>query len=252
MSLATLAGYTAGIDMKKPEMLTIGLEKGADGYSAGWCLELPGCFGLIPPGFDEIDRMELAILEFASWSHNRAAERLTIDREHLAIVQVNDTGELLADGDTSAFFLHDAEPAGPREFPGWANAHDLALDELRDVALSLPGALLSHRLGEGDRNLRQVIEHAAVHERWFAVQLLGGEDRAYPPPSDPIRDLQSAHRWLQEAVCDVPPAFRARRETSPRHGPEDWSVRKVMRRSIWHLRYHTAEIRRSLGALWLA
>ena len=57
--------------------------------------------------------------------------------------------------------------------------------------------------------------------------------------------------WMQQVVCDVPPALRVKRASSALHEFEEWSVRKVMRRSIWHLRYHTWELRRAIGGIWL-
>ena len=143
--------------MKKPDVLTIAIERGANGYSAAWCVELPGCYALVPPGADAVYRTSLAALEFASWAHNRAAERLTIDKDHLTVAQVLETGEDVRSGDGSAFFLHDAEPANAREFPTWANAHDLALDEFQNLAQSLPGGLLDHGL-EGDPQLEMALE----------------------------------------------------------------------------------------------
>ena len=54
---------------------TLGIERGTDGFSAVWCLDMAGCYALLPPGSDPLERSALAILEFAAWSHNRAADR---------------------------------------------------------------------------------------------------------------------------------------------------------------------------------
>ena len=238
--------------MKNTTAFSLGIERGASGYSAVWCFDFPGCYALVPPGADPLERAELGILEFAAWSHNRAADRLTVDREHLTLMQSLETGEAIADGDGSALFLHDAEPASPKEFPGWANFHDLAMDELRDLAGSLPGTLLDHPVALGQRTIKATLIHVAATERWHALNLTGKDGRKGDVRPEALRELQDAHRYLQEAVCDVPPAMRIQRDTSPVHGGEDWTVRKTMRRSIWHLRYHTAELRRALSGLWLA
>lgn len=231
---------------------SLGIERGVDGFAAAWCLDMPGSYALIPPGTDPIERAGLAMLEFAAWSHNRAAEKLTIDHEHIVVAQSLDTGEDVRGGDSSAFFLHDGEPAAAREFPMWANAHDLALDELRDLAQSLPAAVMDHPLATGGRSILSVVVHAAATERWYAANLTGKDGRRGDGKPDPIRELQDAHRFLQEAVCDVAPGLRVKRDTSPRHPLEEWSVRKTMRRSVWHLRYHAAELRRAMSGLWLA
>lgn len=236
--------------MKGTDTLTMGIERGADGYAAGWCFEMPGCYALIPPGSDPIDRMGLAILEYSAWSHNRSADRLVLDAEHLTIAQVFDAGADLRSGDGGAFFLNDGEPASPREFPAWASAHDLASDDLREVLQTLPQRLLEHELDVKGRTIASLAAHAAATERWFAMQLIG-KDPPRDERADRLRDLRDAHHTLQEAICGVPPALRVRRDTSPLQAFEEWSVRKVMRRSICHLRYHTWEIRRAISGLWL-
>lgn len=232
--------------------MPIGVERGADGFSAAWALDLPGCYALIPPGIDVIERMNIAMLEFTAWGHHRAADRALVDDNLAAIVQTVDTGDDLRGGDSSAFFLHDAEPPGPKEFPLWANPHDRALDELRDLALSLPAALQDHRLDSQGRTLIGVVQHCTATERFYARQLREGavpQPKGGPDPS--LRELQDAHMWLQQVLCDVPSDLRVKRPSSALHEFEEWSVRKVMRRSIWHLRYHTWELRRAIGGIWL-
>jgi hypothetical protein len=239
--------------MKKPEQFTVGIEVGADGYRAGWCLDLPGCYALLRPGAEPIECMGRAILEFLVWSHNRSAERVDLTGDSIELVQTITTGLDLSSGDGAAFFLHDLEPAGGKEFPQWANAHDLAMDEIRALALTLPAGLLQAAVDGQERTMLDIVVHAATTERWYAQQLApANTGGAKPGIEGALRLLGETHALLQQVVCDVPPTTRARRETSMLHGPEDWSVRKVMRRSIQHLRYHTWELRRALSGIWLA
>ncbi len=229
----------------------IGVENGAEGYRAAWCLDLPGCYALVPPGTDLAERAALGIVEFTAWAHQRAAERITIEPSQVQIVQTVDSGSDLRGGDTTAFFVRDAEAASPREFPLWANPHDRALDEFRELALSIPPALLDHRLDLEGRTPLGILEHVTGAERYFARQLRPEAAAGGRPHETPVRDLQDAHMWLQQVVCDVPASLRVRREEAGAN-PEEWSVRKVMRRSIWHLRYHTWELRRAIGSIWLS
>jgi hypothetical protein len=234
------------------EAFRVSVERGAGGFSAAWALDLPGCYALIPPGGDLSDRMSLAILEYTAWSHQRSADRLTVEPSQIEVVQSLETGADIRLGDTSAFFLHDAEPPKPREFPAWANPHDRAVDELRDFALALPASLQHHRLDQEGRTLIETVHHVAATEREFAETLRPrGGDSARRNEDPSLRELLDAHTWLQQVVCDVPADLRNRRDAADGGRPEDWSVRKVMRRSIWHLRYHTWELRKAIGGLWL-
>jgi hypothetical protein len=238
--------------MGKHEKFSLGLENGAEGFRAAWCLELPGCYALIPPGGDFVQRARLAVLEFLAFSHNRAPGRLSLDEVEFSVAQVVETGEDLRGGDTSAFFLHDAEAAGAREFPLWANAHDTALDDLRNTALALPPALLEQGLDSAGRTPQAIVDHAAATERYYAGHLQSGPGPQSRPGHDPtFRNLQDMHIWLQQVVCDVAPATLTRGDATRSGVPEAWSVRKVMRRSVWHLRYHAFELHRAIGSLWL-
>jgi hypothetical protein len=233
--------------VKKLDAYTVAVERGASNAALAWCLELQGCCALVRAGEDPVVRAETAIAEFIAWSHERNAERATVDKGSVTLVQTLDTEADVLAGESIAFFSHDLEPSNPREFPRWANAHDQALDELRELAMSLP-PLLWDQADENGRRLGDIVNHAARTEVFFAAQLKpGGGPTLQPGP----RSLNDAHAWLQQVVCDVDPRPRFRREHISGQGTEDWSVRKVMRRSIWHLRYHTTELNRGIGRIWL-
>jgi len=239
--------------VKKPAQFTVGIEVGAEGYRAAWCFDLPGCYTVIRPDADPEERMRAAILEFLSWSHNRAANLVEIRGEVIDVIQVVTTGMDVRSGVTSAFFGHDMEPPTHQEFPQWANAHDLAADEIRALARTLPAGLLEMPLGVGRRTLSEIVLHAASMDLWAANQLAPGHAGTAAPGLDgTLRFLAEAHSRLQQVVCDVSPSIRVRCESQGDRPAEDWSVRKVMRSSIWHLRYHIAEIRGTLNSIWLA
>ncbi len=78
--------------------------------------------------------------------------------------------------------------------------------------------------------------------------------RSWSSPPGPITGMP-AHATLRTSRSrssnrsrPAPTCVRARRRRS---SLTEWSVRKVMRRSIWHLRLHTAEARSTLGSIWL-
>jgi len=236
--------------MKEPKRFPVGVERGAGGYSSAWCYDLPGCYALVPLNANVEERMRIAILEFLSWSHNRASEHLLVDANQVEIAQVVDTGVNVAAGESHAFFLDDSGAVGQSEFPGWANPHDLALDQLRELALALPEGMRELPFARGGSTILGTVAHCAETEALYANQLRPGIFSAFRDPG-PIRRLQEAHLMLQQVVCDVPPDLRIRRDSPSDHAFEEWSVRKVMRRSIWHLRYHTWEVREAVSRIWL-
>lgn len=235
------------------DQLRVALERGRDGHIGAWCLELPGCCVLVRPGEDPAGRAAMAILEFAAWAHQRAAEKLTLDPGQVSIAESVASSANLGKGESHAFFPHDGEPPRPDEFPLWATPHDRAFDELREVARSIPARLQDSPLTGSGQTIRESLRRAAETERFLASRL---SSQAQPPrevdrDDDIFRALQAAHVRLQEVVCDVAPATRCSLADGATGELETWSVRKVMRRSIWHLRYRTWEIRRAVGAIWL-
>jgi hypothetical protein len=197
------------------------------------------------------DAVSIAILEFLAWSHNRSARQLTIDPGQIVIEQLVDSGVDLAHGDSHAFFIDDGERAAQDEFPTWANPHDLALDQLREFIATMPEGMLAMKPVGGGSTLIDAAAHCARTEGFYARQLRPGVSISANDASA-VQSLQQAHAALQQVVCDVSPDLRVRRDSAGPHQFEEWSVRKVMRRSIWHLRYHTWEMRNAVSRIWLA
>jgi hypothetical protein len=225
----------------KPDVFRIGIELGADGGRAVWNLDFPGCCTVVPAGIEPLERMRLATLEFLGWSHNRSAHRLTLEPGALTVVEQLSTAANVLDGESYASFaVEDQEPA-PREFAQWAHLHDQALDELTKLLVDLPQELSETAIC--GRAPREAGEAAARREAMLGELLSGLRYNGHP--GDLRQQLADSHRWLQQTVCAVPAA------TVARNGQESWSVRKVMRRSVWHLRYAVAELHAQLSVLWL-
>lgn len=229
--------------VKRPQNLTLAIERGTAGFSLAWCLEVVGCAALIGPSEAPQERVAGAIAEFTAWAHQRSAEHADVDKDTISTAQVLETGADVAHGQTTAFFLHDAHAAAANEFPGWANAHDLAADQYRELVLSLPEQTL--QLFSRGKDREAVLGEAARAQLALAARLRANR---LPELRPGARGLNEAHAWLQQVVCDVDPALRTREEGEARL--EEWSVRKVMRRSIWDLRYRTAVLRSGVSGLW--
>lgn len=232
--------------MKRPQELSLAVERGADGFQLAWCLELAGCAALVRPHEDAKMRSLAAIAEFTAWAHQRSAAHARVEEQQVAIAQVLETGANVAHGESTSFFLHDGHPAGSHEFPGWANAHDQALDQFREFVLSQPEQTLAS-LGAGATH-DAILGRVASYQLGLSTHLRRNRAPELRPGS---RGLNEAHSWLQQVVCDVDPALRVRDESTGGRA-EEWSVRKVMRRSIWALRYEQAVLRGNINALWTA
>lgn len=231
--------------MKRAQELTLAVERGADGFQLAWCLELAGCTALVRPHDDPKAGSLAAIAEFTAWAHQRSAAHAGVEEQQVAIAQVLETGSDVAHGQSTSFFLHDGRPATSHEFPGWANAHDLALDQFREFVLSQPEQTLAVLAAGASQEA--ILNRVASQQLALAAHL---RPSRVPELRPGARGLNEAHSWLQQVVCDVDPDLRVREEAG-RMRTEEWSVRKVMRRSIWALRYEQAVLRQSMNALWI-
>lgn len=200
--------------MKASETYSIGFESGPDGRSRAWVFELPGCAALVEDVHHADAAVSNAILEFLSWAHFRAPGRLEVDSNALKTVESSRTSALVANGSSGAFFGWDGVAPMPREFPTWANAHDLAIDEFRVLVSSMPQQLAERLVIK--RNGRKVVDlvaHLCDDDRRLALAL----DPGHRVPNGALRtmkELQEAHRVLQEVVCGVP-ATRITGQGSP-------------------------------------
>ena len=79
----------------------------------------------------------------------------------------------------------------------------------------------------------------ATAERWYFGNL---DLEQAELPADPLRALDQVRAqtpaWLPTLICDG----RIWEQSG-----EAWAVRKVLRRTLWHERTHTAQIGRLLG-----
>jgi hypothetical protein len=211
------------------------VERNHEGWQRAWCLNLAGCAATVRPGGDVLPAAHTALVEFLDWERASVSKHpAPSDLKLLAAQTV--TGDL-RDG-TFAFFPHDGEPATVHEFPGWANAHDLALDEFCDVVARLPDTFI---LNGGQTMLTLVAE--ATHGARVMAEGLGQRIQVGGDPA--VKTLREAHRRLQECVCAVDPSVVLETEH------DRWSVRRIMRVSTWSLRRQTWRARRDLARLWV-
>ncbi len=97
-------------------------------------------------------------------------------------------------------------------------------------------------LAVGARTPKQILEHVARAEWWYLSHLadVPGALPGDQAPGTPAQ-FEAVHATLIEWLTDIP-AERMGAIVVDRE--EEWSVRKLLRRALWHERAHTAELAR--------
>jgi hypothetical protein len=213
----------------------------------GWVLDLPGCIAGSSDERGLEEALRLAIAEYLAWE---GADRAGTDGW--------ETFEELDGADFAAtggefLFQWDRQPLTREEAKRWLGLVSLARKELIAVVARMPAELLDWEppesaLGQSDpwsphiRSARAIARHALELEVYYRESL---RDGLAPGIRERVHTPEAEHEGTIARLLDVLGVEPARvfRPTRPgRQAPEEWTVRKVIRRLVSHDRAHTAEL----------
>lgn len=148
-------------------------------------------------------------------------------------------------------FARDREPAAPDEIDETLRLLVAAREDLLATIAPLPDRVLDwdppyqNFLPWADwRTIRATLAHLATTESWYYLRNLGFEPTIERAAADgDWREFLAAHR---EAVVPLLEGLREAEDRVRLHevARGAWSVRKSLRRLVWHERLHTKSIRR--------
>jgi hypothetical protein len=212
-----------------------------DGRSILHALDLPGCYADGASENEALGRFPLAWASYADWlvSHGDNAP----ERPEQIVIAERFASYILPDGyEVNALFAPERHPpsrsfiARCQRLLGYSRADQLAAWE------AIPADRQDSAFAAGQRTPRQVLDHVARAEWWYLSNLA-------IIPEEPLIDHASGSTgrlsairaalmdWLTTASGEKLNAISVSDE-------EEWSVRKVLRRALWHERTHTAELAR--------
>lgn len=220
--------------------LPIHLEE-IDGVHLAFALDLPGCYAEGATEAMAIANAPVALAAYRDW---RARHDAPIPAPPAAVRVVEHVpSRRLADGyEVNALF------APERRSPDaafLALGHRLLVAADADVRAALeaiPEAGRDRAPNPGERTPRQVAEHVAQAGWWYLTQVADVPPRppvAYPAGS--AARVAAVHAAILDRLATASPARLAAVTVSQE---EEWSVRKLLRRALWHARTHAAELRR--------
>lgn len=196
-----------------------------------WVLDVPGCFATTPSEEAAIGRVREALAAYALWRQQHAdplmlEEPLTfhIDERFHSFLSAPDYR-------VNACFHADRFPLTEAEIVEGCRI----LHHTRHDLLMVVEAATRH-----DEQIQEIVRHIAQAERWYFAGL--GLEQATLDASA-VAALDAVRRqsieWLGQLVGDA---------THHERMQEGWTARKVLRRTIWHERDHTEQLRKLTGA----
>lgn len=225
----------------------VGLETGSSEGSLAWVLNHPSCFAAGANANEALANLPDAITAYHAWlGKHDDRPSASVGEIEIRVVdtwvdyRVNEAFERVEQGgyEVSAWFLHDWKPLTGAEI---ARARQLLEWSRADLLSTVEG--LSQETLEvkqpGERwNIKGILRHVGGAEWWYLDRL----GLAFPQrelPRDPFERLGVVRAHLLEQLPELEGSQQVVGVDA-----ELWSPRKLLRRTLWHERDHTAHIRK--------
>lgn len=214
--------------------LAVGLDVGFDGGAAAWVLDLSGCVATARSEGSALGALPERIGAFRVWA-GEAGEGTEFE-----VVERVDT-RVLDDGyEVNATFEADLSPFAASEVMGARRRIGKAHQRLMDAAFAMPGSSLRGAGHDDEEMLRHVVR-AGI---WLSTRAEPAQKEVRFPPEEVsigerVRDGFAFIDWYVARLAD---GDGVRRRTDSRG--EEWTVRKILRRLIYHAIDHAEQLER--------
>jgi predicted RNase H-like HicB family nuclease len=206
-------------------------------------LDLAGCYADGASEPEALGALKVALPAYFAWLRGHDDYTPEVHGPWQVVPCETFHTRLVGDDAVHAFFMPDAQPVDDEELD-WALALlEWAHEDLVALVRSVPPSLLEQRSAIDAWSAADALRHLARTQLWY-VSLLDdppGAPGVEPSGDDPIVRYQQAHGVSMRRLRA---ASDQQRTAIHEHAGERWSLRKVLRRSVWHVRDHTTQIER--------
>jgi predicted RNase H-like HicB family nuclease len=214
----------------------VGVEDIEPNHWLGWVLDLPGCFSAAASEAEAIARVPAAIAAYYAWlARQDSTLPLTTGPGEVRVVESfrafsdpNDPTYLV-----NAFFEEDRRPLSYWDVTVALRLLDWTRQELQQVLRPATPEQLAGPIGK-------LVKHIANAENWYFSRLALGLDPSHLPP-DPVERLAAVRANARSQLI-----YLIGDEQIASLNSEQWSARKILRRTLWHERDHTRQLRQLL------
>lgn len=199
---------------------------------------LPGCFASADIREQALSLLPEAIQAYLAW-RRELGDRIAMPdaSAELRVDEVVKEWVFPPDPDyvVNAFFASDALPLREEEIPACRTVLEGSYSALKAAAAGLAPEVLQIPV-EGKWDILGILMHCSRAAWWYLDRLDLAPRQAVEP-----RGWEERLALVQETLLAALPSLVGSTQIEMRSG-ELWSPRKVVRRSIWHLRDHTSHI----------
>ncbi|MTI94763.1 MAG: hypothetical protein FH749_04625 [Firmicutes bacterium] len=149
----------------------------------------------------------------------------------------------VANGNTSVSFQKDKEPLEAEEIPRFLTVLAHQRKELLDLKAEIPQETYGFKFLPHRKTIEEQLKHIAACERWYLSRLWTDLPRL-PRAKDVWEKLALNRELVEQVMQDLTPEDRAR--VVGIEG-EVWTCRKVLRRLMYHERFHIDTTKRDLS-----
>jgi hypothetical protein len=228
----------------------VGIENNNEGRSIAWALEHPGCFAYGTNAEGAALNLESSLSKYAGWILRHDAHTwLSFTDSEIEIVingtwdvyYINDTLDKSTEADgysVESFFPYDWKPLTIDEIKHGLDMLAWAQDDLLKSIQGVSQDKLNTVHASERWNVYGIIGHVGGAEWWYLDRL----GLAFPReqlPEEPLERLEKVGKQLKSAIFQMDGVKKVVGADG-----EFWSPRKLLRRSVWHLRDHTDHIRK--------
>ncbi len=225
------------------------LEETAEGATLALILDLPGCFASGANRQEALERLQMATAEYHAWL--RRHDEYTPDVHSPFVFTIKEIFQITYEGDyeINSFFTPDAEPATDEDIEWALTLMGWQREDVLERVGGLADEVLEWKPADEDdaQSIRQILDHIAQAEVWY----MGRLDETPPHimvsalPGSTLDRLQRVRQAAILRVKSYPKELRGKVFT---HRGEQWTLRKALRRAVWHERDHLNQIDELLAA----
>ncbi len=209
-----------------------------------WVPDLLGCFCVASNEREAIAQAPPAIAEYLAWLHRHREEAVSIPE----VIEVDVEERVVATAETSweICFAADEGEVRDEELEVAIQRMGYARSDLLRIVASLPAVALDWRPAPAKRTVREIVQHIASADGYYRASLQESADQT----SEERLDIETQRALTIARLRAMTPLQRGTfYRPAWREPSEPWTTRKVLRRIIYHERFHIRDIEQTLA--WL-
>ena len=232
--------------MDAPTTYDAYLEVEQSGRWVARILDLTGCCAYGASESEALAALNAAIPGYFAWLKRHDDYTPDMHGPFQVVPRATFRTTMTGDYEANAFFPVDDQPMDNEELDWGLALLGWAAEDLVALMRAQPPGALEHRPAAGGWSVGEIVAHLARAQLWYVTRL---DDPPIPPPvelgpGDPVAQLLTV---TSACAARLRAASNDERTTLHILRGEQWSLRKIVRRSVEHALEHTTQVRALLA-----